>query len=275
MSVAHGQALLWKREHRTYDDWFGSAMALMSDVDGDQRADVVIGAFGVDCTGVTDGSIELLGGLNGGLIANWCGSAEAAGAPLVAVSDVDGDGISELVASGTGYWEPSQGRDTGRILLLSGRTLVPIWALVGEQYGDRFGSPLARIGDIDGDGLDEIITSSPQQGTLNHGRVYVVSTRDASVIRTHTGALPSENFGERLAGLDDVDGDQVPDYAVSTDLENVGSAQGRIDVFSGATGSLIWSVEGAPAERLGNFIAGIGDWDGDGRGDLAASTRAR
>jgi hypothetical protein len=275
MSSAHAQELLWAREHRTYDDWFGSAVAILSDADGDGRAETAVGAYGVDCTGVFDGSIELLGGQNGAVLGSWCGSAEYAGIPLVAVRDVDGDGFDDFVASATGYWEPTQGRDTGRILLFSGATLVPIWALVGEQSQDRFGFALARIGDIDGDGLDEIITSSPEQGTLNYGRVYVVSTRDASVIRTHTGALPSENFGERLAGLDDVDGDQVPDYAVSTDLENVGSAQGRIDVFSGATGSLIWSVEGAPAERLGNFIAGIGDWDGDGRGDLAASTRAR
>ncbi len=273
MSTAHGQELLWTREHQTFDDWFGSAAAMISDVDGDLRSDVIIGAFGVDCSGDGDGSVELRSGALGTLRASWCGSAEDAGVPLVIASDVDGDGIDDVIASGSGYWEPTQGRDTGRIVLLSGASLLPIWALVGERSDDHFGSRLARIGDIDGDGLDEVITSSPQQGTLNYGRVYVVSTFDASVVRTHDGAVASENFGERLAGLEDVDGDKVPDYAVSTSLLNTGSAQGRIDVFSGASGSLLWSTEGAPLERLGDAITGVGDWDLDGLGDIAAFAR--
>ncbi len=273
LSSANGQELVWTQEHRTFDDWFGSAVAIHSDADGDSRAEAIVGAFGVDCTGLNDGSIELLGGPSGIVLASWCGSAEGAGAPLVKVLDVDGDGVADIAASSPSYWEPTQGRDTGRVVLLSGLTLLPIWALVGEMSDDRFGSLLARVGDIDGDGFDEVVTSSPEQGTLSYGRVYVVSTFDASVVRTHDGTAASEKFGERLAGLGDVDGDFVPDYAVSTSLLTSGHAQGRLDVFSGATGSLLWSKEGASGERLGDAIAGVGDWDGDGLGDLAAFAR--
>ncbi len=273
MSKLHGQELLWTRSHHTYDDWFGSAAAILGDSNGDSLAEAVVGAFGADCTGLNDGSIEVLGGRNGAVLATWCGSAELAGAPMVSVADVDGDGIVDTVTACSSYWEPTQGRDTGRIVLLSGGTLVPIWALVGEQFDDHFGSRLARIGDINGDGLDEVITASPEQGTLDYGRVYVVSTSDASVLRTHDGAVPGEDFGERVAGVGDVDGDRVPDYAVATSLENVDNGKGRIDVFSGVSGTLIWSKEGASFEWLGEAITGIGDWDGDGRDDIAARAR--
>ncbi|MSR46683.1 MAG: hypothetical protein EXS13_06420 [Planctomycetes bacterium] len=183
--------------------------------------------------------------------------------------DVDGDGVAELVVACPWYWEPTQGRETGRVVLLSGASGTIIWSLVGEQSADNFGSPMICVGDIDGDGFDEILVSSADQGTLNLGRVYVVSTDDAHVIRSHMGSLSGERLGTALSRCKDVDGDGVVDYAVSTQLIP-DSNRGRIDVYSGASGALLWSKTGDVNDGLGTFLNSAGDWDGDGRGDLVA-----
>jgi hypothetical protein len=82
---------------------------------------------------------------------------------------------------------------------------------------------------------------------------------------------PCGHFGEAVAGIGDADGDFVPDLLIGAPSEfETGNPFGRAYVFSGASGTLLHTLDNPPNEtRFGSAVAGVGDIDGDGKGDLA------
>lgn len=142
--------------------------------------------------------------------------------------------------------------------------------LVGEADGDRFGAAVAGLGDVDGDGRGDFAIGAPRAAPNGaaSGRVRVYSGRNAVLLYELVGGAAGERFGAVLSGVGDVDGDGLGDLAVGA--PGHGSARGRVQVFCGTDGTLLWSRAGpAPGARFGQALAGIGDVDGDGRADLA------
>ncbi|MEZ6195735.1 MAG: integrin alpha [Planctomycetota bacterium] len=86
------------------------------------------------------------------------------------------------------------------------------------------------------------------------------------------GTAAGDEFGHGLAGIGDVDGDGIPDFAVGgryADFSFVDA--GRVSVFSGATGAFLYAVDGDGAgDTLGFVVSGLGDVDLDGVPDWAA-----
>lgn len=278
--LGHAQQSIWYFESKTYQDNVGWSCTVVPDLDGDGVDDVLVGARGTSCTGTStfEGKAHLLSGATGTSIASWCGAShdEAFGHRVTWVRDIDGGGLPELVVAAFFYLEPTLGPETGRIVLISGETLQPVWQLVGEWPGGRFGSQVANAGDLDGDGFDELLVSAPNYSTLRTGRVYVVSSKTVQVLRVHEGSL-EDNYGRALTSIDDADGDGVRDYAIcGEDWDSTTfDANGRIDVYSGMSGLLIRTWLGNDElnledENLGFNLAAAGDWDGDGAGDLMA-----
>ncbi len=270
---ARAQAEVWQIESKTYPEELGFACTFVPDLDGDGRPDVLVGARSTTCVNTYDGKAILASSVAGSTLSSWCGVTkdEGFGSAVTWVRDIDGGGLPDLVVAGFGYNEPTIGSGTGRILMISGETRLPLWQLVGEWPGGFFGVAMANVGDLDGDGFDELLVSAPNFATYFYGRVYVVSSKSAQVLRVHDG-IASDNLGQALTALDDVDGDGLRDYATYADHWNTStlSNDGRIDVFSGADGHLIQSWAGKKAENLGSALGSAGDWDGDGLGDVMA-----
>lgn len=86
------------------------------------------------------------------------------------------------------------------------------------------------------------------------------------------GSQEGDYFGQSIAFVDDVDGDQVPDIAIGSPFADTFAFNaGEIQVRSGASGTPLFTVHGnAFAGRLGTSVAAAGDIDGDGFGDLIA-----
>ena len=148
--------------------------------------------------------------------------------------------------------------------------------VTGRQFG-YFGRVIANVGDVNGDGIDDLVVGQPGYDfkTANmSGRVHVVNGRTGTRIRIDD-PLPatSEYFGRAVAAVGDVDGDQVPDYVVGAPYSDAG--RGSVSVLSGASGALIWSVTGSAAdEGFGWIVGGAGDLDGDGLAEVLVSRTA-
>ncbi|HKB15892.1 MAG TPA: integrin alpha, partial [Planctomycetota bacterium] len=85
-----------------------------------------------------------------------------------------------------------------------------IWQANGVGL-DAFGTSLANLGDVDGDGVPDFAVGAPQAANLGVtvGSVTVVSGANGAAILTVTGAGPGDTFGRAVATAGDMDADGV------------------------------------------------------------------
>jgi hypothetical protein len=153
--------------------------------------------------------------------------------------------------------------------------------------GDLFGHSLAAIGDVNGDGNDDIAIGAPHDddGGFNVGAIYIGLLNENAEFISFTkisgdsmAEPPTEGakFGYSLASLGDVDGDGVPDLAVGAPYDSeAGVEAGAVWVlFIDKDGGLAFSQRIAgqgPDDRFGAAVVGIGDLNEDGVQDFIAS----
>lgn len=95
---------------------------------------------------------------------------------------------------------------------------------------------------------------------------------EASILFDWQGEAPNDQFGWIARNIGDVDGDGVFDVTTSAPTNNEGAKSGgKIYVYSGKTGALIWSYAGTdPSGQLGMSIEAAGDVNGDKIPDVVA-----
>ena len=237
-----------------------------------------------------DAAYSWLGGASNDFLG---GSQGAAGA-----GDLDGDGVGDLILAAP--FSDLGGTDAGSAYVLYGggsgwgvglniTTAAP--ALFRGNPGDWFGARVAS-GDLDGDGLSDIVVSGPYND-LEADKAGVVAmfsgdaTRlagvgtlaDADALLTGSGV--DTELGWSIDVMDDVDGDGYRDLGVGEFFSDVGGTDaGSAGVVSGSElhGRAVWTssaflvVHGSDAYgRLGYDVAGVGDTDGDGLEDVVVS----
>ncbi len=170
------------------------------------------------------------------------------------VGDVDGDGKSDWATS-----DPTYSGNRGQIRVHSGATGAQLGQFVGLGAQDWLGTSIAELGDVDGDGAPELlaIAASP-------GRALALSTASWTIVLEVQLATWDDHMS--LSGLGDVNGDGVPDFAAG---DYSFSGQGMVWVHSGADGALIHTLFPSGGDLyFGASVAGPGDLDGDGRGEI-------
>ena len=228
------------------------------------------------------------------------------GRSSASLGDLDGDGIGDIAVGA-----PLAGGGNFRlgavwILFLNSDGTVKSHQKIAEMQagftgdldvGGKFGSSVASLGDLDGDGIADLAVGSRQDddGGDHHGAVWVLFLNSDGTVKSHqkisdtqggfTGTLvDGDDFGGSVASIPDLDGDGIGDLAVGApgnDFLIGGPIRGAVwvlflnsdgtvkshrkigDAQGGFTGSL--DVD----DRFGNAVASIGDLDGDGTGDLA------
>jgi hypothetical protein len=196
--------------------------------------------------------------------AHGTNSIPSIGTSVAWLSDVNGDGVPDYVTGGpAAYLTPSS---SGQVLIGSGADGAILFDLTGAR-GTRFGTAVARTGDVDGDGIDDVAVGAPLDG---NGAVYLYSGATGALLRTMTSSSTGAQFGSSLAFLGDVDGDGVGDFAVGAPLDDsAGSQLGLVEIVSGASGTVLSQWTGASVGGLfGSVIADAGDLDGDAKHDL-------
>ncbi|MEW5702233.1 MAG: FG-GAP-like repeat-containing protein [Candidatus Zixiibacteriota bacterium] len=158
---------------------------------------------------------------------------------------------------------------------------TPYLILTGAQEAIGLGWSVANTGDIDDDGVDDIIAgiNGQRPGPGEPGRAYVYSGRDGSLMMTLTGQAPRDWFGSAVAAAGDVNRDGYDDILVGANANDAGAFNaGRAYLFYGRSGPFPIAIPAGSADLiitgnteadyLGSSVAGLGDVDGDTLPDL-------
>ncbi|MCP4570440.1 MAG: VWA domain-containing protein [FCB group bacterium] len=254
------------------NDEYGFSVAGGEDIDGDGVPDYIVGAPFYDNVLNNRGQVYMYSGIDGSLIRTYWGESEEdnLGQAVALAPDLSGDGIAEVIIGMPNRYHPSLGYRPGMVIVLKGDDWSPIFYLDLGDDGDQIGYSLGVVGDIDGDGISDILVGAPrddgpENSTADAGAVFVLSGADGEIIRALYGSSNKVKFGSSVAGLGDVDTDDVPDFIVGApSYTSVYAWRGRARVVSGATGETIRYHYGqAMSDYLGTCVAGLGDIDGD------------
>ncbi|PYQ22601.1 MAG: hypothetical protein DMF81_11625, partial [Acidobacteria bacterium] len=141
-------------------DGFGLAASWTADVDGDGRPDVWIGAPLANSEGGREAGRVLLYSANGEPLRALDGARPAGhfGAVL-ATGDADGDGRPDLVVGAPEAWD-GESNEAGRIVVFTAEGR-PLSIRAGEAAADLFGTQVLLPGDLDGDGLCDLLVGAP------------------------------------------------------------------------------------------------------------------
>jgi hypothetical protein len=197
---------------------------------------------------------------------------EKLGASVVGLGDIDGDGKGDFAIGCTGADGAQAG--SGVVRVYSGRTAALIRQIDGERTGDNFGYALDWIGDVNGDGVRDLIVGAPDHewtaGT-NRGAVYVFSGANGAQIWKLGGNADGDRLGFAVSRVPDVNFDGVDDFAFSKPWGDSGGLTdcGVVWIHSGATNTSLRLYTGAASgDHFGYSLDGISDVNADGRGDL-------
>jgi hypothetical protein len=272
--------LVFRLDGEEAEATFGSAVVGVGDVDGDGVPDLAVGApqtLGPG-GGYLDGRVFVYSGATKALLyqLNPVRSRGFFGARLAPAGDLDGDGVPDLIVGAPATSSDNQ-YGVGSVLAFSGASGESLFVFLGDEGGTYMGSAVAGVGDLDGDGVPEIVIGTPYgtgRGPYGGGVVTVRSGSNGAVLYEFDGSDSGDFLGRAAAGIGDVDGDGVPDLLVAAPNASPGGREqaGLVQLRSGATGEILRQLDGADAGAFfGQAVANMHDLDGDGVDDFAVA----
>ena len=255
---------------------FGSIVKGAGDLNNDGFEEIIVFVAGATSQG---GPIHCFSGIDGSILYSLSGGfSDSVYTEQIAsgAGDVNNDGFDDFITS-----KPSanvNGSYSGTVEIYSGLDGSVVHTIHGTVPNQYFGAAVSDLGDLDGDGFDDVIVSSlniidPLFGT-SFGEAQVFSGFDASVLFTFSTGVLDDYFGLSLAGPGDVDNDGTVDILIGAPLDgNGGTSSGSARVFSGTDGSLIHMINGTSSfERFAAKVAATGDVNSDGHADFMVNS---
>jgi len=148
------------------------------------------------------------------------------------VGDVDKDGCSDFVVGAPDSNAP------GRAYLCSGVDGRFLRTWTGDNIGDDFGRACDGAGDVNGDGVPDVVIGAYDDGSIltgTSGKAYVYSGATGNLLFTLVGPYPPNSLlGWSVAGLGDLNGDGRSEIAIGAPGETVNGVQnaGSVYVYS-------------------------------------------
>ncbi|MGH8004392.1 MAG: integrin alpha, partial [Limisphaerales bacterium] len=250
---------IYQKAGSSSGDLLGFSVAGAGDVDGDGKADFIIGAFAADPGGRNAaGSAFVHSGATGSLLyeKNGAFAEDLLGVSVAGAGDVDGDGKADFII---GAPSNNIGTNVGSAFVYSGATGALLYSRSASFV--RFGYSVAGAGDVNGDGKADFIVgayNADPGGVTDAGSALVYSGATGSVLHQINGTVEFERAGYAVAGGGDVDGDGRDDFIVGSWGSEFASPPlvGKAIVYSGATGAVIHQKNGAVAgDDFGTQVA--------------------
>ncbi|MBN1283408.1 MAG: FG-GAP repeat protein [Proteobacteria bacterium] len=264
-------------------DYLAVSNKMVGDVNGDGYEDFIVGA--PQTSGTRKGKAYLFAGgtgLTGTLDASDALATISMGAAgnddlgysVAGAGDMNGDWYDDVIVAA-----PLTGGDGSVHIFAGGASLAGALDVanatqsIAGQSGDVLGMMLDGAGDVNGDGLDDIVVGSDKnRAYVFYGAAALAATRNAAAADAIiTGTV---KFGNTVAGAGDVDGDGIADVMVGEPVVNAG----KVYVFPGnvlagttltpASASTVISETSGNDDKFGNTLTAAGDVDGDGKDDL-------
>ena len=258
------------------DDHFGASVDGAGDLDGDGLSDLIIGAYKDDNGGQQNaGLVRAFGGVSGAMLWQLDGAVpgDRLGIAVRRLGDVNADGVDDQLI-GVYKHDVVSPENQGAVRVVDGTDGSTIYQKIGSEVGDLLGWSVARMNDIDGDGISDFVVGALQlENSSGGGYARVYSGIDGATIHTVNSVNLDDSFGWSVAGVGDVNGDGTDDFAVGAiEFQNLFAAPngpGYVRVYSGVDASLLFHLDGEEfGDSFGWSCDGAGDVNGDGTPDL-------
>ncbi|MFC1467959.1 IPT/TIG domain-containing protein, partial [Verrucomicrobiota bacterium] len=323
----------FRLEGETAGDVFGDSASSAGDVNGDGFDDIIIGAWNADPGGRADAgssyvvfgksagfdatiTMDTLGGTNGFILVGEA-AGDDSGVRVSGAGDVNGDGFDDIII-GARKADPGGRIDAGSSYVVFGKSggfsetnfLSNLDGTNGFRFdgaaaGDQCGISVRDAGDVNGDGLDDIIIGAfwaDPNGRTDAGSSYVVFGKSDGFDATIgpgdldgtngfriDGATAGDWSGFCVSGAGDMNGDGFDDIIIGALKGNAGAGADTgksyvvfgksdgfdssigLDTLNGTNGFALWGMEAGA--QSGFSVSGAGDVNNDGLDDIIIGAR--